>query len=75
MRAPLVALASMAFVAASTLPELAQAQTPAKSFKPAGVGKQIVKHKKVRKAQSPAPSLPAAPVPILEERPGPKMGM
>jgi hypothetical protein len=75
MRAALVALASMAFVAASTFPDLAQVQTPAKSFKPAGAGKQVVKHRRVRKAQSPAPSPPAAPVPILEERPGPKMGM
>jgi hypothetical protein len=65
----------MAFVAASTLLDLAQTQTPANSFKPAGAGKQVVKHKRVRKAQSPAPSPPAAPAPILEDRPGTKMGM
>jgi hypothetical protein len=77
MRAPMTAIALMSFVAAATLPELAQAQTPAGNLKPASAGKQIVKHKKIRKAQlrPPGPGPPAAPTPTLEERPGPKMGM
>jgi hypothetical protein len=77
MKAPMAAIALMSFVAAATLPDLAQAQTPAGSFKSAYAGKQVVKHKKTRKAplQSQAPGAPAPPTPTLEERPGPKMSM
>jgi hypothetical protein len=76
MRA-LMVFALMSLIAAAMLSNPAQAQTSADSFKPVGAGKQVIKHKKMRKVQSPAPAAPtaAAPRPILEERPGPKMGM
>jgi hypothetical protein len=78
MRVAMAAIALMSFVAAATFSDLAQAQTPAGSFKSAYAGKQAGNHKKGRKAQlqarAPAPA-PAAPTSIYEERPGPKMGM
>jgi hypothetical protein len=52
MRALIATFALMAFVTVSTLPDLAQAQTPA--------GKQVTKHKKPRKAQLQLP--PPEPV-------------
>jgi hypothetical protein len=76
MRALIAAFALMAFVAVSTPPDFAQAQTPAGNFKPAGAGKQVTRHKKPRKAQLQLPPpAPVAPASIYEERPGPKMGM
>jgi hypothetical protein len=74
MRALIVAFAMMSFVAASTLPDLAQAQTPAGTLKPAGAPKQAAKHRKVKKVQFQSPA-PAAPTLIYEDRGGPKMGM
>jgi hypothetical protein len=77
MRASIVAFALMSFVAAATLPDQAQAQTPAGNFKPTSADKRVTKHKKTKKAQlqSYAPAVPAVPTPTFEERPGPKMGM
>ena len=81
MRALIAAFALMSFVAASTLPDPAPAQTP--SLKAADAGKQAGKHKKARKAQlqvrapearAPPPA-PGSPVFPYEERSGPKMGM
>jgi hypothetical protein len=77
MRAPIVAFALISFVAAATLPDRAQAQTPVGSFRSTAADKRVLKHKKTKKAQlqSQAPAVPATTMPTLEERPGPKMGM
>ena len=72
MRALIAASALMSFVSASTLPYLAQAQTPAGSFKTVGDGKRAKQQKQEKKAQIQPPAS-AAPHLILEDRDDRKM--
>jgi hypothetical protein len=63
MKMLIAILALSSFVAASTIPYVAQAQTPASDSKPAG--KKAAKKKEAKKApaRSRAPSAPSAPQP------------
>jgi hypothetical protein len=80
MKSLIAVFALLSFVAASTIPYAAQAQTQAGGSKSAGTSHKAPRHKTARKVQEarrvpvqrPAP---AAPTPILEERGGAKMGM